>query len=194
MTGQMPKRRAGRGTLHIIGGLLVASAVMRLGSGGTAVVAESADASEVIEEVSPNPMFADADTDALLAAFQAREARLAEREAQLVDRMQALRVAETEIAEKLAELTAAEEALRNTIALAEAASETDLTRLATVYENMKPRDAAALFTEMTPDFAAGFLGLMQPAAAAAIMTELEAPVAYSISVMLAGRNATVPTQ
>ena len=106
----------------------------------------------------------------------------------------ALRVAEQEVTEKLAALTGAEAALRATLALAETAAESDLSRLATVYENMKPKDAAALFTEMTPEFAAGFLGLMQPEAAAAIMTELEAPVAYSISVMLAGRNALVPTQ
>ena len=57
---------------------------------------------------------------------------------------------------------------------------------------MKPKDAAALFEEMSPEFAAGFLGLMRADAAALIMTGLEPTTAYSISVILAGRNANVP--
>jgi len=57
---------------------------------------------------------------------------------------------------------------------------------------MKPRDTAALFSEMAPGFAAGFLGIMRPDSAAAIMTELEPQTAHLISVMLAGRNASAP--
>jgi flagellar motility protein MotE (MotC chaperone) len=186
-------RKKGRGTLHIIGGLLVASAALRLGSGGTEVIAESA-----IEEPSPRELLGfeneATDVDAILAAFRAREARIEERELQVTNRMEVLREIEAEVTSKLAAMTEAEEALRATLALAEVAAEADLTRLATVYENMKPKDTAALFTEMAPEFAAGFLGLMQPEAAAAVMTELESPVAYSISVMLAGRNASVPTE
>ena len=34
---------------------------------------------------------------------------------------------------------------------------------------MKPADAAKLFAEMAPDFAAGFLGRMNPGAAASVM-------------------------
>ena len=45
---------------------------------------------------------------------------------------------------------------------------------------------------MEPDFAAGFLGRMRPDAAAAVMAGLTPETAYSISVILAGRNATAP--
>jgi flagellar motility protein MotE (MotC chaperone) len=45
---------------------------------------------------------------------------------------------------------------------------------------------------MDPDFAAGFLGRMRPAAAAGIMAGLSPQKAYTISVLLAGRNAQAP--
>lgn len=45
---------------------------------------------------------------------------------------------------------------------------------------------------MDPGFAAGFLGRMRPEAAAGIMTGLSPETAYTISVVLAGRNADVP--
>jgi flagellar motility protein MotE (MotC chaperone) len=47
---------------------------------------------------------------------------------------------------------------------------------------------------MTPEFAAGFMARMRPDAAAAIMAGLEPATAYSISVVIAGRNARVPTE
>ena len=91
-------------------------------------------------------------------------------------------------------LEEAEGILNATIAMAESASQTDVAQLTTVYENMKPKEAAALFEEMSPEFAAGFLGLMRPDVAAAIMTRLAPATAYSFSVVLAGRNANAPTE
>lgn len=186
-----PQRPAGKGTLHIISGLLIASAVVRVGAhAGPALAAEDTLNTETTLPA-PQPQ---AEAGSLLAALQDREARLDERESQIRNRIQALHVAEVEIEEKLQALVVAEENLRATIALADSAAETDLARLTTVYENMKPKEAAALFAEMPPQFAAGFLGMMRPDAAAMIMTELEPETAYSFSVVLAGRNANVPTQ
>lgn len=181
------RRHRGPGVLSVVMTLLIASAAIRLGVQAEPALAEDA-APTVVTAID------DVDTDALLTAFREREARLTEREKQLRDRLQALRVAEAEIAEKLAALLAAEELLAATIAAADSAATTDLDQLTTVYENMKPKEAAALFEEMPPEFAAGFLGMMRPDAAALIMTELEPATAYSFSVVLAGRNANVPTQ
>ena len=50
------------------------------------------------------------------------------------------------------------------------------------------------FEEMTPEFAAGFMARMRPDTAAAVMAGLEPATAYSISVVIAGRNARVPTE
>ena len=82
--------------------------------------------------------------------------------------------------------------MRATLSLADEASEKDILRLTSVYENMKPKDAAILFEQMEPNFAAGFLGRMRPDIAAEILSGLSPEVAYSISVILAGRNANVP--
>jgi flagellar motility protein MotE (MotC chaperone) len=57
---------------------------------------------------------------------------------------------------------------------------------------MKPKDAAALFEEMDPGFAAGFLGRMRAVAAASVMAGLSPQTAYSVSVIMAGRNANAP--
>ena len=130
----------------------------------------------------------------LLKTLKGREERISAQENQIADRIQALAVAKHGIDQKLVELVKAEEKLRATMALAETASEDDLSRLVSVYENMKPKDAAALFEEMEPRFSSGFLGRMRPDAAAKIFAGLTPAKAYSISVILAGRNAGVPTE
>ncbi|MEJ6403206.1 MotE family protein [Yoonia sp. 2307UL14-13] len=178
-------------TLYAICGLLLASAIIRVSAEVAPAFAAPVDIQERTADTRDDDRRA---TGALLAALQEREARVAEREMQLQDRMQALELAENEIAGKLAELVAAEQTLSATISQAERAAATDLDRLTRVYENMKPREAAALFAEMPPEFAAGFLGLMRPDAAAAIMTQLPPEKAFSFSVVLAGRNANTPTE
>lgn len=177
-------------TLPLIIMLLFSSAGIRIGLGMETAFA--VDAGAVSE---PAPVAAlDAPPGALVAAIQAREERLQRREAQFEARMQALRVAEAEIDEKLTALEEAEASLSALLALADGAAESDLARLTAVYANMKPEDAAALFEQMEPGFAAGFMGRMQPEAAALIMTDLAPETAHIISVLLAGRNATAPTE
>jgi flagellar motility protein MotE (MotC chaperone) len=186
----MARRYAGqrRGALQVLAVFLILSAVLRAGAQiGPAFANEPVD-------IAPAAAQPAAPTDELLAAFQAREARLTAREDQLRDRLQALRVAEAEIEEKLTAMRDAEQALNASIAQAETASIADLDLLTAVYENMKPKEAAALFEQMQPQFAAGFLAMMQPAAAALIMSELLPETAYSFSVVIAGRNANAPTQ
>ena len=192
-------RRRGRGALAAIGGLLIASAVIRGVTTGEAfareaeipVAAEPAmahDAEPAVQRVT------EAEFEPLLKALDAREARIESRESEIAVRMQALSLAEQEIDRKMAALEEAEESLRATLALARTAAEDDLTRLTDVYATMKPKQAAALFEEMAPEFAAGFLARMPPDAAAAIMAGLSPRVAYTISVVLAGRNADVPKE
>ena len=96
--------------------------------------------------------------------------------------------------QKLAELTEAEERLRATMAQSQAAAEDDIAQLTSVYENMKPKQASEVFARMTPEFAAGFLGRMRADAAAQILASLDPDKAYSISVLLAARNANAPTE
>ncbi len=110
----------------------------------------------------------------------------------MLDRREALELADRKIDTKLAQLEAAEISLRKTMVMADTAAESDVDRLVKVYETMKPKQAAALFEEMNPDFAAGFLSRMHPGPAAGIMAGLSPQAAHTISVVLAGRNAGAP--
>lgn len=194
-------RKTGRGALILIAGFFLASGLLRLGSGTGSAIAREVESlsrentvSNMTETATPLACESGKDIGELLASLKEREARIATQEASLADRKQALAVAEVGVKKNLAALVEAEQKLKATMALADTAAEDDLSRLTAVYENMKAKDAAKLFEEMDPQFSAGFLGRMRPDAAAAIFAGLSPAKAYSISVILAGRNAEVPTE
>lgn len=196
---KMPKRTwsAGRGALIMIALLLVSSAMVRFGAGpGAAIALELAEFPNLYSQPKADPIIADITPDLvmLLEEAQEKQKELEEREAMLEARTQALALIEDAVEEDLARLERAEQKLRATMVVADQAAEDDLTRLTAVYENMKPDQASALFQMMEPSFAAGFLSRMRADAAAAIMAGLEPELAYSISVVLAGRNANVPRE
>ncbi|SPF75270.1 hypothetical protein ALP8811_00257 [Aliiroseovarius pelagivivens] len=185
-----------RGILVLFAAVLATSGILRLGP-ITAAFAEdltkllsdtSADTSA--EFPAPKPQ----DVAVVLAALQEREAALEEREKKLAHRHEALRLAEDRVTSKLEELTEAEETLAATMAMARTAAADDLSHLTILYENMKPKQAIPLFAAMDPEFAAGFIAQMKPLPAAQIMAGLDPQISYAISVVLAGRNAAVPTQ
>jgi len=187
--------RPARGALFTISVLLIGSAVLRIAlNASEAIALEKSQPKTEASETPEASCETVGDLNSMLAAFREREERVAAQEQQIKNRMQALAVADEKIDQKLAALSKAEKDLRATLALADSAAETDLAQLTTVYENMKPKDASALFEQMAPEFSAGFLGRMKPASAASIMAGLSAERAYSISVILAGRNANVPKE
>lgn len=189
-------RRNGRGSLFLICCLLLGSAAIRVGSEAGKAVATENPFPVSVDETNPKngnaAKMAPEELSDMLVAFKRREDRIEKREREIEIRQKALRVADEEIEKRLQVLQNAEDSLRSLLAIADTAAEEDITTLTSVYENMKPKDAAALFEEMEPAFAAGFLGRMRPDAAAGIMAGLTPQKAYSISVILAGRNADVP--
>ena len=183
-----------RGALSLIAALLAGSALVRLGAGpGEAIAREF---SELDREAAPvvgmQTCQSDDDIAQVLSILKKREAQLDEREARIEQRLAVLAEAEAEMEATLAELVAAEQSLEATLSVADTAAEDDLAQLTTVYETMKPKEAAALFEQMAPEFAAGFLARMRPDAAAQVMAGLTPETAYTMSVILAGRNADVP--
>lgn len=194
------KQPAGRNRfLLIISALLIGSALLRLGSHAGPAIARGLDGAA--DQATGVPEGGGAGRDAvpedlrkLIAELQARDRRLRQAEAHMVERMKALELADAALDRRLQDLVQAEESLRETLALADGAAEGDLTRLTGVYERMKPKEAAALFEEMAPEFAAGFLARMRPESAAQVMAGLSPRAAYTISVILAGRNVGVPTE
>ncbi|MCY1126775.1 hypothetical protein OU426_07920 [Frigidibacter sp. RF13] len=187
-----PRRRRG---LMMIALFLGLSGLIRIGDGiGHALAETSSHGTEppMTEAAAGAECTPDGGASALLDALKLREARVREQELAQENEAQTLALARAEIEEKIAALTAAEEKLAATVQQADKAAEKDVAKLVAVYETMKPKDAAKLFSEMDPDFAAGFLAQMQPAAAAAVLAGIEPSKAYTISLMLAGRNANAP--
>ncbi|MCB4379164.1 hypothetical protein FZX02_01605 [Synechococcus sp. MU1644] len=187
-----------RGSITLLAALLAGSALIRIGIGANSALAE-VDPEDVFSlPLAAQPMTSEplegrgTDIKSLLDALRAREARVNELEGELAARSKALDVAQVEIERRLFALENAEQRLRQTLSIAQTAAEDDLSKLTVVYENMKPKEAAALFGAMEPAFAAGFLGRMRPEIAAKVMAGLTPESAYSISAILAGRNARAP--
>ncbi|SOC06843.1 MotE family protein [Rhodobacter maris] len=188
------RRRLGRGSLVLIATLFATSGMIRFGSGIAEAFATGSESAHSAEPSAGADCVTEPGVLMMLQEVQAREQKLAEREQLLTDRSQAIGLAEKRIEQRLASLVEAEQNLAKTVTIADEAADKDVSRLVTVYENMKPKEAAPLFSAMAPDFAAGFLSRMRPDASAAVMSALDPQVAYSISVIMAGRNAGAPQQ
>lgn len=190
------RRAARRGTLFLISLLMVGSAGIRVALEAGPALARQIDAERAPQDDRGSSAAPpdEASLQKLLMNLQTREKALQEREVKLTDQAQAQEIAKKAIEKKLLDLAEAEESLKATLALADVAAEGDLARLTSVYEQMKAKDAAGLFEEMDPTFAAGFLARMKPEAAAGVMAGLSPKAAYTVSVVLAGRNALVPTE
>ncbi len=192
-------KRLQRGTilLPIVLACFLGSIVVRLVSGTGAALAQEIDALIPDGANGATPVLVpdcapDADLAPILERVVERESRVAAAEHGLEERLGVLAAAEGRITTRLAELKAAESALADTMAQTATAAEDDLARLTAVYETMKPKEAAKLFDAMVPEFAAGFLARMRTDAAGSVLSGMSPDKAYAVSVILAGRNATVP--
>ena len=188
-----PKNKPLGYALRLIVILLLGSGLIRLGTVGAAIARDTGSLTEQMDDPLHNCV-PDPELDGLFEVIKSRTEQLDVQELALLTREKDLEAAEILIQSNLERLVAAEDRLAKTIDMVDGASEDDLGRLTTVYESMKPKTAADLFSQMTPDFAAGFLGRMSPKAAGEIMSGLTPEDAYAISVVLAGRNANVPKE
>lgn len=189
-------RKRAKGSLFLIATLLIGSATLRVGIGASEALAREEPLMETPVAAMTEPQTCDQPEDMreLMAVFKERESRIVRQEAEIKSRLKALHLADEEVSQKLAALENAEGRLRSLIAMAETAAEDDVTQLTQVYETMKPKSVAALFEEMDPQFAAGFIARMKPESAAGILAGMNPEAAYTISVILAGRNANTPTE
>lgn len=169
------------------------SAALRLTESGAAIAQEIGELTSGAPETSEAAPSDDA-PDALLTAIRDREAQLEAEERRIADRAQTLNVAETKLAEQLAAFEAARAKLEETLAQADSAAENDIARMTTVYENMKPAEAARIIERMEVRFAAGLMARMRPEIAAQVLAGMEADAAYAVTLTIASRNAAVPTE
>ena len=188
-------RRAPRPT-HIILSCLLISAVIRVGIGGVAIAEGLATPADELPAKSEPfvPQVPEPEVGSLLGSIRTRQEQLFQREVEMAERQLELNVVEQRISQQLAVLKQAEQRLAETLAIADSAAEKDLKQLTEVYEKMKAKSAAEIFGTMEVSFAAGFLSRMKPESAAGILSEMPPKVAYSISVVMAGKNANAPTE
>lgn len=187
MSRKPAPRPATSGLLALLAILFLATGMSRLGLGVASVIA----AENTTAEPAIAPVTAEDPTD-LFVSLRAREARLAQAEAEFEARRAALRETETALERQMQDLLAAEARLSETLRLTETAAEDDLQQLTAVFENMKPQQAASLFATMDVEFAAGFMARLRPETAAEIMAGLDPLIGYAISAVLAGRHASTP--
>jgi flagellar motility protein MotE (MotC chaperone) len=131
------------------------------------------------------------DPATLLEAIRQRSAALDAREAEVAERERMLDVVEKRLLQRTAELKAVKDDLEKRLVVADTAVSADVTRLAKMYESMKPAKAGEIFNAMDPTFAAGFLTQMTSESAALILANMQTDKAYATSVIIAGRNAQV---
>lgn len=197
LRGVFPGARGWRqtGILAILALVFIGSGVLRIGAFGAAFAAtEDADAEMAdMESMSDHSTCPNMGAiSAALEAIEGRDLELAEREQALSVRQSQLDAAEQLVMARLEELEAAEARLTSLLATTDEAAASDVEQLIAFYEAMNSEDAAELFAEMDPNFAAGFLSRMRPESGAGVLAELPADQAYAISVILATRNADVP--
>ena len=93
-----------------------------------------------------------------------------------------------ELDQTRADLNALQETLDTRWQDMQAFAREDLNHLAQMYGAMKPDQAATIFNQMDPGFAAGFLRLLSSEQAGLIMANMESQQAYIVSVRLASIN------
>lgn len=182
------RSRPAIGGVGLIVACFLASAALRLSESGLAL------AEEVATGAAQGTAGAAGDPEQLMKALREREAELNAEEARLADRAQTLNVAEAKLAEQLAAYDKAQKQLQETLASADKAAEKDIDKMTTVYENMKPADAARILDRMDVAFAAGLMARMRPEIAAQVLSAMNADSAYAITLTVASRNSKVPTR
>jgi flagellar motility protein MotE (MotC chaperone) len=186
--------RTRNGALFVVASCFLASAGIRIGVSGPAIAMEL-DARQDLAVESPDrerPISADhtsfAELDTLLAAIRERQTALDGEEIRINEKLEILEQAEAAFESKRHELQETERRLAATLAQTDGAVLRDIEQLTSMYENMKPKNAAGIFETMDPRFAAGFLIRMNPQAAADILSGMSAEAAYEASVIMANRN------
>ena len=197
----MPIKSASRSNVLLtLGVLFTLGAATRLIPANFAAANETAEdlAAELVTMTQPtvpsdNPTLLSADgqicfSEDLSGALAADQKRLQTESEKLVERDLELQALAAELEQSRADLTALQATLETRWQNMQAFAGEDLNHLAQMYGAMKPDQAATIFDQMDPGFAAGFLRLLNSEQAGLIMANMESQQAYIVSVRLASIN------
>ena len=130
-------------------------------------------------------------TDATANALAEDQERFAARMASLDERELSLQLREQELGQQAQELKVLQQTLEERWTKMTTAADEDLKHLAQMYSAMKADEAAGIFNQMDPAFAAGFLRLMPSDQAGKILAGMDNGKAYVVSVKLASQNGDI---
>jgi len=125
----------------------------------------------------------------VLQSLAERRKALDERERQLALRENLLKAATKRLEERIAELKGIEERIEAAFARQEDAQEARLAGLVTLYEKMRPRDAARIFSRLDTDVLIGIAERMNPRTIAPIVAQMDVAAAERLTMELAARTA-----
>mgnify|MGYP001159261005 CR=1 FL=1 len=125
----------------------------------------------------------------LLQKLAERRETLDARERELALREGLLQAAEQQLQAKTAELTALQAKIEAAMRKQTEEQEKKIADLVSVYEKMKPKDAARIFNELDLDLLVDILGRMKDAKTAPILAGMEEDRARAVTTRLAERHA-----
>lgn len=168
---------------------------------GKASAVAAADARTLVPSTAPSPSIAERRTAEPPGevCFSAETAALLQEDQWLFENGReeireqtlSLQAWENELETRTAELRALQTSLESRWQEIQAVSDRDIQHLAQMYGVMKPDQAAQIFNQMDPGFAAGFLRLMQSDQAGLVLANMDTQKAYVVSVRLATMNDDV---
>lgn len=142
-------------------------------AGGSAQGQDGPTTESAMSELPPGSSVATPGFRRLARQIEARSRALDRRERTMGQRIEDLRLAEDALAERVAELTAAREALEVLLNTVDEAEQERLTGLVKMSEKMRDKQAAALFTELEPALAVKVLDRMNRAKAGKALAAME---------------------
>lgn len=155
------------------------------------ITATASPAINIADTGSPNALPIEGQicfSEDLSAQLASDQLRLETESGKVLERDLELQAWAAELDQTRAELTALQATLETRWQDMQAFAGEDLNHLAQMYGAMKPDQAATIFNQMDPGFAAGFLRLLNSEQAGLIMANMESQQAYIVSVRLASLN------
>ena len=139
----------------------------------------------LIEGMKVDPAKSSRSELAILERLARRRDALAEREQELDMRDALLKAAEKRLQKRVDELKTLENSIKKVVKKRDAKQDEDLGKLVAMYQSMKPKQAARIFEVLEPDVLLDVVKIMNPRKVAAIMGEMSAAAAGSLSLSIA---------
>lgn len=125
-------------------------------------------------------------TGTILVSAKERLEFLEKREEALKEQQRLVEIADRRVREQVAKLELIKDKIVEQAQLADSKIAKESRRLISIYEKMKPKDAANIFNEMSPKVAAELLRSMREDQSSAILAKMSPKIAYDVTLALAG--------